>query len=450
MKRIFLILFLFPFVVNAQQLISGRPITMAANSATNPVTSGLVEDFNFGDPSKVTVVSGNISSITGEVGSTVSSQATVLSRPVYNSFGGPNNYGYGQFNNSYLTGSLVLSGTNYTIISLKKCDVTTLQASFYNGGAADGFGIVDGTPPTAAIKAPGGLMLGNSLVETLGSITYTGAWLVEGISHSSGLNKYYGNTGYKYNVVQATANPVTPTTGHNIGYLPGTGPYQGGIARILIYNRQLTDAEMLSVMQYMRAYYRLPLATNFNSGGDSITFGYNVDSGYPQRVMTSLIGSQYMYNNNTAINGYTTGQVLDSLNSTVLTKYNSSINNVYTLMVGRNNLTGSIAAAAIYAGIVSICQQAKSAGYRVVIMTVLKSTNEIGNPTALANWTALNTLIRNNWASFADAIYDTALITDALDPTNTTYFQDGVHPTDALDTEIAAGLASVLTLLIYN
>jgi lysophospholipase L1-like esterase len=40
---------------------------------------------------------------------------------------------------------------------------------------------------------------------------------------------------------------------------------------------------------------------------------------------------------------------------------------------------------------------------------------------------AYNTLLRANWSTFADALAEPDLVTELSDPTNATYFPDGVH-----------------------
>ena len=66
---------------------------------------------------------------------------------------------------------------------------------------------------------------------------------------------------FRDGLLMDSSNQIDPVDGFNIGYLIGGDPsnaarfYQGQIAEILIYNRALTDDEMLQVQDYLDAKY---------------------------------------------------------------------------------------------------------------------------------------------------------------------------------------------------
>jgi hypothetical protein len=96
---------------------------------------------------------------------------------------------------------------------------------------------------------------------------------------------------------------------------------------------------------------------------------------------------------------------------------------------GTNELAGGATAAAAYQHTVDTCLAAKARGFKVCVGTVLPcGTHTAGQNTARL---AMNTSIRTNWATFADAIADVALIPQMANTADTTYYADTIHPTDA-------------------
>lgn len=81
------------------------------------------------------------------------------------------------------------------------------------------------------------------------------------------------------------------------------------------------------------------------------------------------------------------------------------------------------------------CSARQAAGFEVVVATILPRSNPATGAPFSARRAALNTLIRDNWETYADALCDlaaNATIGDDGDEENTTYYStDDVHLTEA-------------------
>lgn len=107
-----------------------------------------------------------------------------------------------------------------------------------------------------------------------------------------------------------------------------------------------------------------------------------------------------------------------------------------------------------YDRIVSYCQARRTAGWKVVVGTALYRQFGSGPTPAGDTWSAynakidtVNNLVRANWTDFADAIADIGARSEFADPTNTTYFWDGVHP-NGTGRGIVASVVSAAILTI--
>lgn len=106
--------------------------------------------------------------------------------------------------------------------------------------------------------------------------------------------------------------------------------------------------------------------------------------------------------------------------------------NVITVFEVTNALYFGATATTAYNDLVTYCQAAQRRGFKVVVLTVLPRS-DAGTPGSFeTDRQTVNTNLRANWTTFADALADVAAdsrIGDAGDETNTTYYADRVHPT---------------------
>jgi lysophospholipase L1-like esterase len=168
--------------------------------------------------------------------------------------------------------------------------------------------------------------------------------------------------------------------------------------------------------------------------GNSMTVGLGVSVNYPL-VCGGLIGRTSYISISVAISGYTTTQLASDASVRVEGLYTNNqyiAKRICCFWEGTNELYFGVSAATAYANIVTYCQARRTAGWKVVILTILPRSNA-GLP---VDWETsrqtVNANIIANWATFADALADVAAdsrIGDAGDSDNTTYYLDKVHMT---------------------
>lgn len=103
-----------------------------------------------------------------------------------------------------------------------------------------------------------------------------------------------------------------------------------------------------------------------------------------------------------------------------------------------NTLFHGLSVDQTYARHVAYCQARRAAGFRVLIGTGIDRNNQLrlGLPNTYTweDMQRLNALIRDTWRTFADGLVDFAAIPE-LGPagasSNSRYFYDGVHPSNA-------------------
>lgn len=115
--------------------------------------------------------------------------------------------------------------------------------------------------------------------------------------------------------------------------------------------------------------------------GDSITFGRASQglksSNYIEQTLIGL-GNTYYTNPILALNNYTTSLVLANIMPLVPATYDATrTKNVYSLMIGINDLRASVPAATIIANITTIVTSLQSTGFEVVLHTISRDfTND--------------------------------------------------------------------------
>lgn len=410
---------------------------------TLPIISNLVHDFNFGIPANMVLSGSQITQITDSVGSVVSSQATAGTRPTLIYPGGLNSLPYAYFNGSqFLTGSILTPVQEATIIIMMKQGGTVDftypgQGIVQNGNSsANGYGLAtfQGSINAYGYRNMGfyqpGITSGSSDIPADISPNWKSYAYTQSTTAIGGLNVFfYDSVGAYHTSGGAGSAGSTPTTAHRIGGGFALGNFIGGIQRILVYNRALTQSEVISVMNYFNGYYNPIKPNKLFFEGDSITFGFGTSPAlnYAMQASTQLLPSNYLITTNTSVSGANTGSVLARLSTAVLNQINPNVNNIFSLMIGHNQ---TVSTAADYLDIINICQQVKNqagANTKIIIHTVINDKNA-GTQTGI---TAMNLLIRANWPLFADALCDSNAIPQLSNANNLTYYQaDGTHPTN--------------------
>jgi lysophospholipase L1-like esterase len=127
--------------------------------------------------------------------------------------------------------------------------------------------------------------------------------------------------------------------------------------------------------------------------------------------------------------------------------YKAGFNSVLAVWGGTNDLTlvTDPDGPTIYARYRDYCLARKAVGWKILAFTLTPRTGLIASKQTALDY--FNTQVRANWATFADAIYDVAAVANFADPSNVTYYADGLHQTDAgreiIATDVAVKLATL-------
>lgn len=212
-----------------------------------------------------------------------------------------------------------------------------------------------------------------------------------------------------------------------------------------------------------------PVTSDFvpNSGrfnivfdGNSMTFGTGAtgSGSYPTQTLLNLNSNYSFYN--IGVTGQTIDQMSADFETDPFYLYDTSMSkNIYVAWEGTNAMRSPAnqTPAQAYASMVTLCNKAKKRGFVVVVLTTLPSTTAGFN----TNQVAFNNLLKadfttsigtriyspNVGVTYADRLVDVAAITNLSDPSNTTYYGDGIHPTNAgyalVGVDAAAGILTL-------
>jgi len=266
------------------------------------------------------------------------------------------------------------------------------------------------------------------------SVFYVGGF----VSDSSGGIAMWqnGRKAYRLNNSNGSAGPSGTLTDLYVGAAAAANNWAGDYKEILIYNRSLTALEVQHVLNYLSTRHGIALTTSGNLiifDGNSMTNGYSsANPGYADRVVHTLspFGSY-----NFGVNGQT---IVDMTNDAP-----TQIDPLYSAIYAKNivvcwELTNYLQSVqnptTVYNAVVTYCQARRAIGWKAVVLTCLPRTDASAYANFEVDRLVLNTNIRTNYATWADALADIgndATIGTALAPNNTTYYSDKLHPTSA-------------------
>lgn len=419
-----------------------------------PIISGLVHDFDFGDLSTMSISDSKVASITDKVGNVVSSQADPNAQPklVQGRY-----FPSAKFEASQsLSGALLNMSSEMTMIIFYKRPRLNFNGGYTTGifqqgtPGVNGYGMVDyiGSLRFGGYQAPGGFAENATGIEALQLLAApTSHFIMGGLSllPTDETNvaidtafKYIGATGADGKVSVSVNGYSIPTGGHCIGKGFNQERFTGEIQRILCYNRKLNSGETMALANYLTAYYKEQMPVYFTAIGDSIS------TIYPNMAAAKISERYLITNYNTALSGQPVSGALDSLNTDVISKVNPRALNIISVMIGHN--FGVDSAATTYAGIVRICERCREGGYKVVIHTLINDVS----PAYQTVINSINSWIRTFWRFYADALCDSQAIPELTDPTDTTYYLDGTHPTVAGEQKIADLLVTKVEKMIME
>ncbi len=171
--------------------------------------------------------------------------------------------------------------------------------------------------------------------------------------------------------------------------------------------------------------------------GDSLTLGTQssgADKPYPA-LLKFIFGTPKWTVTNLGVSGQSLVTCIANAAANVDSLYNAAnTTNICLCWAGTNDLKlNGRTAAQVYADTITYCQARQAAGWKVVVLTTLPRQNDATFETTR---TTLNTSIRTNWATFADALADVGgdaqLGPNAAASTNLAYYHaDTIHCIDS-------------------
>lgn len=227
-----------------------------------------------------------------------------------------------------------------------------------------------------------------------------------------------------YNGVQAiltqtglgtfTGSLSTTLTTLAAGSTSNVTPWSGAAAHAAIFGSGLTSADMAILGR---------LGRHIVCEGDSRTTESSIS--WPMQAGFTTAGFA-----DVATSGDKVSDMITQATNTIDPLIRGLLTNVAVVWGGLNDATAGASATTIYNRLVSWCQGRRAAGFRVVVCTEIDAqsaaTDAVGWHSTI--YPALNTLIRNNWSTFADGLADLAANSALQDATNTTYYNaDKVH-----------------------
>jgi lysophospholipase L1-like esterase len=117
---------------------------------------------------------------------------------------------------------------------------------------------------------------------------------------------------------------------------------------------------------------------------------------------------------------------------------------------GRNDIYNGATATQAYNNLITYCQDRRTAGFLVIVGTLLPASGFATPATFEADRQAVNTNLRANWNSFADALSDPgadATVGQSGEDANSTYYVDGTHMTNAGYAIVARIMANAILSL---
>jgi lysophospholipase L1-like esterase len=270
-----------------------------------------------------------------------------------------------------------------------------------------------------------------------------------------------GGTGTLSQDFDSTTGAISAATlaGGMIGNTDITSGYvlSGYVAAVIGYGRVLSGGEATVIRGAMRQLFNLVSVPN--SGrvvfiGDSIVInggtGNQWGYGFAKMAQRSLSNDVAFYNlgkGGTSIHDKLATYATDGAGC-ILQKY--SDNRVVFLMYGTNDLTLlGRTAAQIYADIQTYCGYVRADGGKIIVATILP--NAAWDSTQQTTRNDLNTLIRTNWASFADGLCDfanNAIMGPQSAASDSSLYGDGLHPTRLGHTYLKPDALAALAVLV--
>lgn len=236
----------------------------------------------------------------------------------------------------------------------------------------------------------------------------------------------------------------------------GTGYYGKGYpVAWVIYSRVLTNPDRdLMKASLLAAVGETHVAGKVFAIGDSIAAGVSASIRYNNFVRQSgKLLSKRVPVYNFGRGGHSLAQEVIDYNSAgfagpVIRQF--ADNRIVIVQPGTNDIGAfGRTAAQMYADMQTICGFIRADGAKAIPATVLP--NSAWNGTQQTTWSDYNTLLRANWATFADSLCDfqaNAVIGPFSAASDAAKYPDGLHPSESTQTIMATIAAAAVNALL--
>jgi lysophospholipase L1-like esterase len=229
--------------------------------------------------------------------------------------------------------------------------------------------------------------------------------------------------------------PDVDGTGGQIGAFVGDIlPLGGPIYSLLLYGKEQTADEIAGVYAYAQGKYQAGFTRDSQVGfaGDSITSSIIAQQGDSYPEMVGRLRGWDFDGINTA-NGMSTTtsqntQDVQNLDPAYDATYYTN-KRVICLLLGSNDLAGGSSAATVLTNLQTYVTNRQAVGWDVRVGTILDRTDFSGSDRT--NQQTVNAAIIANSGSWHDGLIPFATAPQLLDPSDTEFFDDGIHPTVA-------------------
>lgn len=249
-----------------------------------------------------------------------------------------------------------------------------------------------------------------------------------------------------------TATGTAPTSSAATGIIFGTtfGSTYGGydLIDLIVYDSTLSAANQdLAFRAEVQGMGILPqIKDTLSFVGDSITqwtsgtYGGTgaldaPDGSYITQTMNALKRPYNIYNFGHAGIGTGSAPSTSLMNRVFVT----GANNIIVYALGTNDLAAKASTATTYSNIQTTCAAYRTAGFKVIVATILPRNNIFSGGQNTAGFAAdratVNASIVANWASFADGLVDIGadpIMGPNAAADDSTLYRDSVHPTTPL------------------
>lgn len=207
------------------------------------------------------------------------------------------------------------------------------------------------------------------------------------------------------------------------------------VSCVIAYREALSDDVVIQIRnQLIRRYFGRD-SINLSCCGDSITAGFIAGS-IPYPVLMEPVAGFHHIVENFGVSGDSIAQQASRAPTGADVQHaQSGGRSVFVGFVGSNDINVGTSGTSAYNQYRDFFLARPHR--RKVAVTMLKRVEFNQFPAREAERQIYNSLLRANWQTFADALADVDANPLLQDPTNTTYFPDGVHPGTVGNQEMA-------------